>query len=561
MKRWLSGIAVAALAALLSACAGVRPGAGIIPAPLRCEAGWGRFTIDGATEIRACSEAALRPAQFLKDGLKERVGLDLKVAGFDAVQPPRKRTITLQAEPIAAANPEAYELEITRKAVVVRARGEAGLFYGVQSMLQMADAMNPMADAMSATFASVRLPDSIRLPAVRIADEPRFQYRGLMLDESRHFFGKAAVKQTLDSMAYLKMNRFHWHLTDSQGWRVEIKKYPRLTEVGGRGRGVVKGAPTFYTQEDIRELVAYAAARHIMIVPEIDMPGHATAATKSYPEISGGDDPKRPGFTFNPAKEETYAFLTDVLAELAELFPGPYINLGGDEVFFGNAAWKTDPQILKFTREQGLRDELDLEHYFVRRMAAAVNNMGRLTMGWDDIGAAGIPPHGSVLLWWHHEKPQVLTRSVKDGFPVVLCPRDPCYFDFIQYPGLEVGRKEYGGKAVTNTLESVYNFPDRWTKALVPRDCEKRVLGVEACLWSETIPSVMRLQYLLYPRLAALAEDGWTQPERKDYADFESRAKVFMNYLAARGIYYFNLFDPAQTPEPKGPGKEPGDED
>ncbi|MCE5230786.1 beta-N-acetylhexosaminidase [bacterium] len=557
MKRWLGGIVLAAcIAVLLPACAemmakknaGKAGNVGIIPAPAQCELGRGHFAVTPGTEIYANSSAGQLSAKFLKDGIKERTGLNLKVNVVNKVGQSHKGAIVIEPGLISSKNPEAYELTVTPRGIKVTARAETGLFYGVQSVLQMVDAHLVHYPVV---YDGPAWP--LNLPAVKIADEPRFGYRGMMLDESRHFFGMKAVKECLDMMAGLKMNRFHWHLTDSQGWRVEIKKDPKLTTVGGTERGIDPNVRSYYTQDEIREIVAYAAERQIVIIPEIDMPGHATAATKAYPEISGGDDPKYPGFTFNPAKEETYEFLTDVMRELATMFPGPYVNIGGDEVFFGNTAWKTDPQILAFTRAQGLKNEVELEHYFIRRMAGNINKMGKIVMGWDDIGAAGIDPNQSALLWWHHEKPQVLTKGVEDGFPVVLCPRDPCYFDFIQYEGLEVGRKEYGGKKVTNTIQSVYNFPDRWTDKLVPEGRMDQVMGVEACVWTESISTMKRLQYILYPRLAALAEDGWTPAANKNIDDFMKRVPAFLRQCDRKGIYYFNPFDPEKTPEAPGP--------
>jgi hexosaminidase len=355
-------------------------------------------------------------------------------------------------------------------------------------------------------------------------------------------------------MAYLKMNRFHWHLTDEPGWRLEIKKYPELTKTGARGNWSNPDAPAaFYTQADIREIVEYARLRHIMVIPEIDTPGHATAATRAYPELSGGGKGQWVGFTFNPAKEETYAFLGNVLKEAANLFPGPYIHIGGDEVHYGNQSWSTDPEIVNFTRNHGMTNDVELERYFIRRMAGVVNGLDKTPLGWDEITGAGVNPSNTVVMWWHHEKPEVLTRSLEDGYRVVLCPRLPCYFDFVQDKSHKSGRR-WQGKF--NTVTDVYAFPESTINGLVPQGKEANVLGMEACLWTEQIQNSERLGFMTYPRLAALAEGAWTQIAEKDEAGFLERLHLFLRELDRRHIPYFNPFDPQQTPEPVGPQKK-----
>jgi hexosaminidase len=424
----------------------------------------------------------------------------------------------------------------------VRAQSAAGLFYGVQSLLQMAAANQARAGS------------PILLPAVTLTDAPRFEWRGLMLDESRHFFGKQTVKELLDVMAMLKLNRFHWHLTDEPGWRIEIKKHPKLTQIGGQGNwSDANGPARFYTQKDIREIVAYATARHIMVIPEIDMPGHATAATRAYPELSGGGEGKWAGFTFNPAKEETYQFLEDVLREVAALFPAPYIHLGGDEVHYGNQSWSTDPTIVQFTRDHGMTNAVQLEQYFVRRMAGVIQRLGKTTMGWDEIAGAGVPPANSAVMWWRHDRPQVLTQLLERDYRVVLCPRLPLYFDFVQDESHQHGRR---WKGEFNPLADVYRFPRSEIEALVPPGKDAHVLGIEACLWTERIQHRERLAFMTYPRLAAMAEAAWTPEAVKDTTSFNRRLPAFLRELQRRGIPYFNPFEPRATPEPPGPDKK-----
>jgi hexosaminidase len=436
---------------------------------------------------------------------------------------------------------ERYTLRIFPGGVVIQAPSRTGVFYAIQSLLQLA------------TRAPGR--PGVEFPAVEIRDEPRFGWRGVLLDESRHFFGKATVRELLDVMAWLKLNRFHWHLTDEPGWRIEIRKYPRLTTVGALGNHVDPGAPAqFYTQGDIREIVAYAAERGITIVPEIDMPGHATAATRAYPEISAGGAPPWVGFTFNPAREETYQFLEDVLREVTELFPGRYVHLGGDEVHFGNQSWSTDPEIVAFTRRHGLKDAADLERYFIRRMARVVTSLGKVPMGWDEISSAGVPPADSAVIWWRHDKPEVLTALVNGGYHVVLSPRIPCYFDFVQDPSHTQGRRWEGE---FNPLDRVYRFPEPALGTLVPVGREDAVMGIEACLWTETIHTPARLWFMALPRLAAFAEAAWTPATAKDWPAFQARLSGFEAEMARRGLRGFDPVDPRSTPEPLGPVKKP----
>ena len=285
-------------------------------------------TREGVFELRkgaiGCSDASVMPeALYLKEKLeKQGTVVSAKVA--------KKAPIFLSLEP-GSGEKEAYRLEISPKQITVRAADRAGIFYGLQTLLQMAETGGGRLSA----------------PCCEISDAPRYGWRGYMLDESRHFFGKEKVKQLLDYMAVYKLNKFHWHLTDESGWRIEIKQYPKLATVGGKGNWSDPNCPDvrYYTQEEIKELVAYAAARHIEVIPEVDMPGHATAANMAYPELSGGGTPEHPDFTFNVGKEEVYTFLTNVLREVTTLFPSPYLHIGGDEVSFGIKAWETDPHV------------------------------------------------------------------------------------------------------------------------------------------------------------------------------------------------------------------------
>lgn len=410
---------------------------------------------------------------------------------------------------------EAYRLEITPDSVFIQSATVTGAFRGEETLKQL------LRSGKGTTSACV------------INDAPRYSWRGFMLDESRHFFGKEKVKQLLDIMASLRLNVFHWHLTDEPGWRIEIKKYPLLTKVGSKGNYHDPSAPAaFYTQEDIKDIVAYAAARHIMIVPEFDMPGHATAACRAYPELSGGGEGRWKDFTFHPCKEETFRFISDVLDELITLFPSPYIHIGGDEVHFGNQEWFTDPQIQQFIKDKQLMNETGLEQYFVRRVADIIAAKGKTMIGWDEIVDAGVSPDKAVVMWWRHDRKYQLLKALESGYRVIMTPRRPMYGDFVQYSTHNVGRYWDG----YNPIEDVFSFP-RSIEHLF-KGYESQIMGMQYSLWTERVADVKRLDFMVFPRLIALAEAAWTPAGRKDYSRFMRRLPFFLHWLDTKDIYY-----------------------
>lgn len=521
----------------------------IIPAPAKITPKPGAFNLNRQTTLVCAAGLGSDAAGYLQAQLRA-LGWDLALVPSPGT-PDFPNAIELVVDSGYKANTAsddhgagAYTLVVSPARIGLRAASADGLFSGAGSIVQLAAGLGNGRGA------------DVAIPAMAIEDSPRMSWRGLMLDESRHFFGKAVVKELLDTMAYLKMNRFHWHLTDEPGWRIEIRRYPRLTEIGATGDSSdPKAAPAFYTQTDIRELVAYAEQRHIMIVPEIDFPGHATAATRAYPELSGGGAGKWSGFTFNPARETTYQFMTGVLQEIAALFPGPYIHIGGDEVSYGNQDWNSDPEIVRFTRDHGLKDATALEGYAVRRVAAIAHNLGKIAIGWDEIARDGVIADGSIAMWWHHERPEVLQNLLVRGYSVILCPRLPCYFDFVQTDTHQVGRRWKGAYV---DLHSVYRFPDFETGEALPAANAPGVVGIEACEWTEVIQDRDRLCFMLFPRLAALAEAAWSPAGEKDYSNFIGRLPEFLRALDRRGIPYFDPFHPEKTPEPAGPKKASG---
>lgn len=431
----------------------------------------------------------------------------------------------------------AYSLHIAPDKVVITAGEPEGFFYGLISLLQLgihqANAAGPSA--------------KIAIPAWQINDQPEYDWRGVMLDESRHFFGKAHVKKLLDWMAYYKLNHFHWHLTDEPGWRLEIKAFPKLTTVGGIGNKTDSAAPaTYYTQSDIAEVVRYAKARNITVIPEIDMPGHATAANRAYPANSGGGQGKYANFTFNPGRDSTYRFLTEILRETKEVFGVDLVHLGGDEVSFGSGGWGELPAVKTLMARENLQNNKAVEAYFLRRMADSALQFNKKIMTWDEGVDAGLDPASTIIFWWRHDKVPAFAKAMKEGYDIVLCPRVPLYFDFVQDSTHKVGRKWKGDYA---SLKQVFDFyPPAYTRHM---EKNGRVLGMQANLWTETVQTDKRLDYMLFPRMAALASAAWSKASVRQYEHFMETLKKELDLYKKDGIYYYNPFDPALTPEAK----------
>ena len=429
--------------------------------------------------------------------------------------------------------PESYELKVTENQVLLTAEDEAGMRHAYEAILQL-----------------LRF-EKGRVKCCEIKNTPRYGWRGFMLDESRHFFGKEKVKQYLDLMAMLHMNVFHWHLTDVPGWRIEIKRYPKLTTEASIGNWHdPKAESTFYTQKDIREIVDYAAERKIMIVPEFDMPGHATAVCKAYPEVSGGGEGRWKHFTFHPCKEETFEFIGHIMDELFELFPSPYIHIGGDEVHFGNQSWYTDPEIQQFIKEHKLGNEVGMEHYFIRRIADMVAQKGRTIIAWDEAIEAGVAPEKMIVMWWRHDREKNLAKALNLGYRVILTPRRPLYADFVQHDSHKIGRRWNG----FCPLEDIYHFPNKLMPIL--KGHEKQILGLQMNLWTERVMTPQRADFMVLPRLAGTAEAGWTLSENKNEKGFMSKLPAFLKFLDTMSLYYFNPFEPKLTPEPWSPEQD-----
>ncbi|MCE5173775.1 MAG: beta-N-acetylhexosaminidase [Bacteroidales bacterium] len=496
----------------------------IIPFPNHYEQKEGKLNVSKIVTISTYGEFSSLIPEFVKTAkrfsiqAKEKVGKGFIQLIWNA----------------AIYNPEEYRLNITSKAITIEAGCANGCFYGLQSALQL--------------ISNAGVGGSI--PCASIQDGPRYEWRGLMLDESRHFMGMKEVKSLLDFMALYKLNKFHWHLTDSQGWRIEIKQYPLLTSIGAIGNLTDPNAPAkYYTQAEIAEIVEYAKQRFIEIIPEIDMPGHASSAAKSYPEFSGGGSERLPDFTFNPGKDGTYTFLTNILREVMTLFPSKYIHIGGDEVHYGNDKWNSLPDIQQLMKTHELKNLVEVEHYFHNRMSDSIKSMGKTFIGWDEVVQANLPISNTMVMWWRQERPELLKESIDKGYQVILCPRLPLYFDFIQNTSHKYGRKWSDGKFAP--IESVYNFPGtEYTSGI--SISTPLVKGIEACIWTERIHTPERLQFMTYPRLSALSEAAWTEDRVKNFDNFNSRMNRMMKIYKDFGITFFDYRNPDSSPEVEG---------
>lgn len=409
--------------------------------------------------------------------------------------------------------PEAYELEIKKNGIVIKSSTDAGRFYAEQSLKQLAD-------------------DAVMYCGV-IKDDPRYPWRGLMLDESRHFFGKQEVFRILDLMARYKLNRFHWHLSDDQGWRVEIKAYPNLTTVGGIGCNTDRNAPAkFYTQDEIREIVAYAAERHITVIPEIDMPGHAMAFVKVFPEFDGKNH------TVNPANEKLYEVLSTIYGELAELFPGNYLHIGGDEV--SKRAWNELPGMKELMTKENLNNVNEVEKYFGRRLSDIIISKGKRVVAWDDLISSGTNPEGKTVMWWRSDQPKLLQEGADKGFDVIICPDGPFYLDYVQDIRDQVGHLVH--RQWVNEMKEIYEY-----EMLE----HPNVIGAQSNIWTEKVVTTERLEYMIFPRLIALAEKAWTRTENLNYDCFLKRLAREYTFLDTYSLYYYDFREGMRRVEPR----------
>ena len=496
----------------------------VIPMPRSVEYHSGNFTISPETKFYTNLSAESRQAltDYLEGTSLGSVPFAESATGNNGIE------LNLCDSSIVTGK-EAYRIEIDKKGVRLSANTETGIFYGLQTLLQL-----------------LNNGDNKTLPALTINDSPRFPYRGLHLDVSRHFFDKEFVKKQLNAMAYFKMNRLHWHLTDGAGWRIEIKKYPRLTSfaawrpfdklndwwVGGRTfceQDDPRAVGGYYTQDDIREVVAYAAERHITIIPEIEMPGHSEEVLATYPELSCSGKPYV-NADFCIGTEKTFEFLENVLLEVIDLFPSEYIHIGGDEA--SKSSWKTCPRCQKRMADEHLNSVDELQSYMIHRIEKFLNDHGRKIIGWDEIIEGGLSPTATVMSWRGEEGG---IKAVKAGNQAIMTPGKYCYLDAFQ-DAPNTQPMAIGGYL---TLEKVYSFepvPD----SLSTKEAEL-ILGVQGNVWTEHIPTPEHYEYMIYPRILALAEIGWSPSEVKKWDNFHTRALQAVNILREQGYNPFPL--------------------
>ncbi|MBS5770311.1 family 20 glycosylhydrolase [Bacteroides sp.] len=498
----------------------------VIPVPLKMEQGTGCFLLSENTKLYINLQGL--EAQLLENCL-QALPVHLKKGKKKDTQNMLSLLITEKNHQLPS--PESYTLSVTPQQILIRATSGAGLFYGVQTLLQLAQPSGA---------------GSYSIASVEIEDTPRFAYRGLMLDVSRHFSTKEFIKKQIDALAYYKINRLHLHLTDAAGWRLEIKKYPLLTEFAAwrtdptwkqwwnGGRKYVRfDAPGacggYYTQDDIREILEYARQHYITVIPEIEMPSHSEEVLAAYPQLSCSGEPYK-NSDFCVGNEETFTFLENVLTEVMELFPSEYIHIGGDEA--GKSAWKTCPKCQKRMKDEHLANVDELQSYLIHRIEKFLNNHGRHLLGWDEILQGGIAPNATVMSWRGEEGG---IAAVTSGHRAIMTPGAYCYLD--SYQDAPYSQPEAIGGYLP--LKKVYSYNP--VPASLTAEQAKLVYGVQGNLWVEYIPTPEHVEYMIYPRILALAETAWSAPERKSWPDFHTRALSAVADLQAKGYHPFDL--------------------
>ncbi len=499
---------------------------GIIPAPAAIEVGQGGFRLEGGASIVAADSRAEPIARYLQSLLADTRGLSLGLD--DAAAGTGDIRLELDAAPHAS--PEAYSLDVTGDGIIIRAGDPRGLFYGAATLWQLATA-----DGKDRGAADI--------PRLAITDQPRFPWRGFMLDSARHYQSPAFIRDLIDWMALHKLNVLHWHLTDDQGWRLEIRKYPELTRTGAWRKPAGAGDPPpyggFYTQDEVRELVAYAASRFVTIVPEIEMPGHAQAAIASYPRFgTGGTPPVSPDWGVHDwlynADEATLAFLEDVLTEVIELFPGEFVHIGGDEAV--KDRWRDSTRVQARIRELGVADETALQGWFVARIGRFLDQRGRRLIGWDEILESGIPARAAIMSW---RGTQGAIDAARAGHDVVMAPAPTLYLDYLQSDS----PREPPGRPSTVTLRDVYEF-EPVPPGLSATEAS-RILGAQANAWTEHMRLPERIEHQAFPRVAALSEVGWSPAAARDWNGFMARLGAQFARYRRLGIRYADTaFEP-----------------
>lgn len=507
--------------------------ASIIPQPVFIQYSNGSFVINSNTAVKYnVTQSDLKPAaEFFIAAVKNLSGIQLPV---NSAKP---SVIEFELEKNEVIGKEGYTLNVSPQKIIIKANTKAGIIYGIQSILQ--------------TLPAIRTNAKLEVPCMSITDYPRFKYRGMHLDVSRHFFGPDFIKQYIDLIASYKMNTFHWHLVDDQGWRIEIKKYPRLTTVGAwrvdqndkiwgsrpqakPGEAATYGG--FYTQEQIKEIINYAAVRNITIIPEIEMPGHVASAIAAYPQLSCTQQPQLPltGGNYNGissgycgGNDSVFLFLENVLNEVVNLFPSQYIHIGGDELDKG--PWKVCPRCQARIKKEGLKNEDELQSYFIKRIEKDLISKKRKIIGWDEILEGGLAPEATVMSW-RGEAGGI--EAAKMNHDVIMTPGKPVYFDHYQ-AGPEGEPIAIGGM---NTLKNVYDYEP--IPAELNQAQAKYVLGAQANLWNEFITTAEHVEYMILPRMLALSEVVWSPKENKNWQHFNDRLQSHYKAFGQKGLNY-----------------------
>ncbi|MDO7172655.1 beta-N-acetylhexosaminidase [Mariniflexile sp. AS56] len=502
----------------------------IIPKPTSLQMKTGKFLLDGNTKVIAVSELE-NEAEYLSNLLSNITKKNIVFQNDGS----KKGNISLQIDP-SITNQEGYNLVVNYNEIIISGKTATGIFYGIQTLSQLI----PIGKTSS----------ELTIPATQIKDSPRYVYRGMHLDVARHFFSTEFVKKYIDILAMHKMNTFHWHLTEDQGWRIEIKKYPKLTSIGAFRKETIVGHGNtwnkneaqydgkpyggFYTQEEIKEIVAYATERHITVIPEIELPGHSLAAITAYPELGNTGEQYEVGTRWGvfpeiyAPSEQTFKFLEDVLTEVVALFPSKLIHIGGDEA--PKVQWENSKFAQEVIKREGLKDEHELQSYFIKRIETFLNSKGRQIIGWDEILEGGLAPNATVMSW-RGEKGGI--EAAKLNHNVVMTPTQFCYFDFYQTKNRENEPLAIGGKT---TVEDVYSYEPTPKELTV--DEAKYILGAQANVWTEYITTPEHVEYMILPRLTALSEVVWSKKEDRDWNDFKTRLQHITALYDAHNLNY-----------------------
>ena len=544
MKKLNHALLAGALALVCASC-GTEQEANyqVIPLPQEVSLTQGNpFKLNGNVLIAYPENNALlqRNAEFLSEYIRQSTGYAPKTKAIAAGEQV-KNAITLGLDPDIA-NKEGYVLTTTPEGISINGQTENGVFYGIQTLRKSIPA-----EAKGAT---------ILIPAGEIKDEPRFSYRGMHLDVGRHFFPIEFIKKYIDLLALHNMNTFHWHLTEDQGWRIEIKKYPKLTEIGSQRSRTVIGRNTqeydntpyggFYTQEEAKEIVKYAQERYITVIPEVDLPGHMLAALAAYPEMgcTGGPYEVCPRWgVFEDVlcigNDKTMQFLEDVMSEIIEIFPSEYVHIGGDEA--PRDRWKECPKCQARIKAEGLKADKNhtaedrLQSYCMTRIEKFLNSKGRRIIGWDEILEGDVAPNATVMSW---RGASGGIKAAQMGHDVIMAPNTYCYFDYYQTADTKDEPLGIGGYV---PIEKVYSLDPTFD---LNEEQKKHIIGAQANLWTEYIATTEHVEYMVLPRMAALAEVQWTQPEKKDFKDFTTRLASLMKFYQRDGFNYAkHVFD------------------